>query len=224
MSSYAQFCPMAKAMDVVGERWTLLVVREMLLGSSSFNDLRRGVPRMSPALLSKRLKALVRAGVVERREIDGRSRYTLTPSGQELAGVVGELMTWGSRWVGTLGDAELDPHLLMWDIRRSVPVASWPRERTVVGFELTGVPVRTSRWWLVVSDGNADMCDSDPGFAVDAVVRTSLRALTEVWRGDVSWSQALDDGVVDVHGSGAACRAVPHWLGQGPSAAIPRPA
>ena len=109
MSTYGQFCPVAKAMELLDERWTLLVVRELLQGSAHFNDLRRGVPRMSPALLSKRLKSLARAGVVQRSEVDGRACYSLTECGKELSGVVDALGAWGVRWVGEIGDDDLDP-------------------------------------------------------------------------------------------------------------------
>ena len=155
MSGYGQFCPVAKAMELLDERWTMLVVRELLLGSAHFNELRRGVPKMSPALLSKRLKTLTRAGVVERAEIDGRTTYSLTPCGKELADVVESLGAWGVRWIGELGDEDLDPHLLMWDMRRTIPIEAWPRTRTTIAFQLTGVPSKASRWWLVVADGEA---------------------------------------------------------------------
>lgn len=226
MSAYGQFCPMSKAMEVLDERWTLLVVRELLLGSTHFNDLRRGVPKMSPALLSKRLKTLTRAGVVERTEIDGRTAYSLTPSGQELATVVNALMAWGVRWVGELGEEDLDPHLLMWDIRRTVPIDEWPRARTVLEFRLSDVAPKASRWWLVVTDGNADVCDVDPGYEVTATVQTSLRTLTRLWRGDTTWSQELIKGPEGVQLSGPAevRRLVPVWIGHGRSAAITRPA
>jgi DNA-binding HxlR family transcriptional regulator len=224
MSTYGQFCPMAKAMEVLDERWTLLIVRELLLGSSHFNDLRRGVPKMSPALLSKRLKTLSRAGVITRNEVDGRTSYSLTPCGQELAEVVHALNAWGVRWVGELGEDDLDPHLLMWDLRRTVPIEAWPRARTVVEFRLTGVAAKASRWWLVVAEGQADVCDFDPGFDVTATVDTSLRALTEVWRGDTSWSRALLEGEISVAGPTDARRLLPVWLGQGRTASIARPA
>ncbi|KUI24665.1 HxlR family transcriptional regulator [Mycobacterium sp. IS-1742] len=223
MSGYGQFCPVAKAMELLDERWTLLVVRELLLGSTHFNDLRRGVPKMSPALLSKRLKALTRAGVVDRTEIDGRTSYSLTRCGQELAGVVDALGAWGARWIGELGDEDLDPHLLMWDIRRSIPVEQWPTARTTLAFRFDDVGARTSRWWLMVADGRADVCDVDPGYEVTATVQTSLRALTRIWRGDRSWQHALLDGDVAVSGPADARRAVPSWVGQGSLAAVPRP-
>jgi DNA-binding HxlR family transcriptional regulator len=224
MSSYGQFCPVAKAMELLDERWTMLVVRELLLGSKHFNDLRRGVPKMSPALLSKRLQTLTRAGVVQRTEVDGRTSYTLTECGRELNDVVQALSVWGVRWIGELGDKDLDPHLLMWDIRRNVPVDDWPRARTVLQFRLSRVAAKSSSWWLMVADGKADICDLDPGYDVAAVVSTDLLTLTQIWRGDVSWKRALLDGSVKIDGPSDVRRAVPTWLGQSSSAAVPRPA
>jgi DNA-binding HxlR family transcriptional regulator len=224
MSGYGQFCPVAKAMEVLDERWTLLVVRELLLGSRHFNELRRGVPKMSPALLSRRLKSLTRVGVVERSEVDGRTAYALTPCGQELAAVVDALGSWGTRWIGELGEEDLDPHLLMWDIHRTIPIEAWPRSRTTVAFELGGVPSKASRWWLVVADGRADVCDFDPGYDVAATVETSLLTLTRIWRGDLGWSHALLDGSAEVSGPSDVRRAIPAWIGQGTKAAVPRPA
>ncbi|NKZ11407.1 helix-turn-helix transcriptional regulator [Mycolicibacterium septicum DSM 44393] len=224
MSTYGQFCPVAKAMELLDERWTLLVVRELLRGSAHFNDLRRGVPKMSPALLSKRLKSLTRAGVVERSEIDGRTSYSLTESGQELAGVVDALGSWGVRWIGDLGEEDLDPHLLMWDMRRTIPIADWPRSRTTIAFVLDGVVPKASRWWLTVSDGQADVCDFDPGYDVAGTVQTNLRTLIEIWRGDAGWARAVLDGSIALSGSADVRRAIPKWLGQSTAAAIPRPA
>lgn len=224
MSSYGQFCPVAKAMEILDERWTLLVIREMLSGSTHFNELRRGVPKMSPALLSKRLQSLIRAGVVARRETGGRTSYTLTQSGRELSEVVVALSTWGTRWIPELGDADLDPHLLMWDIHRTVPIEAWPRTRTVLAFQLSGVAPKSSAWWLMAADGRTDVCDVDPGYDVAATVSCSLRTLIHIWRGDSSWSSALLDGSVSIDGPADVRRAVPTWIGQAPIAAIARPA
>ncbi|BBX26536.1 winged helix-turn-helix transcriptional regulator [Mycolicibacterium alvei] len=224
MSTYGQFCPVAKAMELLDERWTLLVVRELLRGSAHFNDLRRGVPKMSPALLSKRLRSLARAGVIERSEIDGRTSYSLTECGQELAGVVDALGSWGVRWIGELGEQDLDPHLLMWDMRRTIPITNWPRSRTTVAFVLDGVAPKASRWWLTVSDGQADVCDFDPGYEPAGTVQTDLRTLVEIWRGDIGWARAVLDGSVALSGSADVRRAIPKWLGQSTAAAVPRPA
>jgi DNA-binding HxlR family transcriptional regulator len=223
VSGYGQFCPMSKAMELLDERWTLLVVRELLLGSRHFNDVRRGVPKMSPALLSKRLKSLTRAGVVERTEIDGRTSYSLTQCGQELSEVVDALGRWGLRWIGELGEEDLDPHLLMWDMHRTIPVEAWPRARTTLAFHLDGVAPKASRWWLVVAEGTADMCDFDPGYDVAGTVETNLRTLTRIWRGDVGWSRALLDGSVALSGPADVRRAIPSWLGQSRNSATPRP-
>ena len=224
MSSYGQFCPVAKAMEVLDERWTMLIVRELLYGSTHFNELRRGVPKMSPALLSKRLRSLERAGVIDRREVGGRSTYTLSASGRELSGIVEALGAWGVRWVGDLGEEDLDPHLLMWDMRRKIPVREWPRARTVLALRFQDIPARVSRWWVVVGDGDVDICDVDPGYEVAASVATSLRDLVAIWRGDQSWGVALRSGKVEIDAPAPVRRAVPRWLGQSESALIPRPA
>lgn len=224
MSGYGQFCPVAKAMELLDERWTVLVVRELLAGSTHFNDLRRGVPKMSPSLLSKRLQTLTRAGVVERSEVDGRTHYTLTDCGRELVGVVEALGAWSVRWMSDLVEKDLDPSVLMWDIRRTIPVEQWPRARTVVAFRLSGAPPKASSWWLMVADGGAEVCDFDPGYEAAATISTSLRTLSQIWRGDQSWQRAQLDGSVSIDAPREVCRAVPAWIGQSSLAAVPRPA
>jgi DNA-binding HxlR family transcriptional regulator len=210
MPTYGQFCPIAKAMEILDERWTVLLVRELLLGSTHFNELRRGVPRMSPALLSKRLKTLERHGIIE-HTADG---YSLTECGRDLHAAVATLGMWGLKWISDVGDEDLDPHLLMWDMQRTVPIAQWPADRTTVALEFTDLPTRRGRWWLVVADGHADACDFDPGFEVCATVRSPLRALTEIWRGDLSWERALRAGSVEVEAQRVVRRQVPDWIGQ----------
>ncbi len=220
---YHQFCPVAKAMELLDERWTLLVVRELVCGSQRFNDLRRGLPRMSPTLLSKRLHQLVKAGVVERQVVDGESRYVLTAAGAELGPVIEALGAWGIRWIGHLGDVDLDPKLLLWDMHRNIDFAVLPGGRTVVKFDFTGVPVRQREWWLVIEGGEADVCDADPGFDIDATVKGSLRRLVQVWRGDCTWAAALASGEVAVSGSVAVRRGLPTWFTLSGFAAVPRP-
>jgi DNA-binding HxlR family transcriptional regulator len=224
MSGYGQFCPVAKAMELLDERWTVLVVRELLAGSTHFNDLRRGVPKMSPSLLSKRLQTLTRAGVVQRSEVDGRTIYTLTECGRELVSVVEALGAWSVRWMSDLVEKDLDPSVLMWDIRRTIPLEQWPRARTVVAFRLTGAPPKASSWWLLVADGGAEVCDFDPGYEAAATVSTSLRTLSQIWRGDQSWQRAMFDGSVSIDAPREVARAVPTWIGQSSLAAVPRPA
>jgi len=209
MTSYGQFCPVAKAMEVLDERWTLLIVREMLLGSRHYNDLRRGVPKMSPALLSKRLRSLERVGVVRRDAVGGRTSYTLTQAGQELRPLVETLSMWGMRWIGDLGEEDLDPHLLLWDMQRTMPVAEWPRERTTLAVRLTDIDGKTSHWWIVASGDRIEICDFDPGYELSASLSGDLRTMVRVWRGDVSWGQALGSGNLVITGSSD----VPRWIG-----------
>jgi DNA-binding HxlR family transcriptional regulator len=224
MAGYGQFCPVAKAMELLDERWTLLVVRELMLGSRHFNEIRRGVPRMSPTLLSTRLRALTRAGVVERWEEGHQVVYRLTLAGQELRPVVEALGAWGVRWVRELGDEDLDPHLLMWDIRRNVDLEALPGGRTVLEFTLHDVPPRARRWWLVAGADGVDLCDADPGYAVTARLESDLRSLTLLWRGDLSWQDALRSGRLAIDGPSTVRRALPRWLTRSVFAGVPRPA
>lgn len=222
-SSYHQFCPVAKAMELLDERWTLLVVRELVTGSTHFNELRRGVPRMSPTLLSKRLHELVLAGVVERRSDRGDVEYVLTPAGRELRPVVEAIGVWGTRWIGELGDQDLDPKLLLWDMHRNINHAAVPSGRSVVEFRFPDVPAKSRTWWLVITADEADVCDTDPGYPVAVTVTASLRRLTEIWRGDLSWSAALRSGEVEVDGPSALRRAVPDWFALSQFASVARP-
>ncbi|TAM89573.1 MAG: transcriptional regulator [Jatrophihabitans sp.] len=223
MPGYGQFCPVAKAMELLDERWTLLVVRELLMGSRHFNDLRRGVPRISPALLSKRLRTLMQAGVIERRDHGGRIAYVLTDAGRELRPVVEALGCWGARWIPELGDEDLDPHLLLWDVHRNLDLDAMPGGRTVLAFRFSGVPRAVASWWLVVDAEGVDVCDTDPGHDVTLTVTTPLRTLVDLWRGQSDWSGAVRDGLV-VDGPAWARRALPRWLRLSAFATVPRPA
>ncbi|GAA1857398.1 winged helix-turn-helix transcriptional regulator [Actinomadura bangladeshensis] len=219
-ASYYQFCPVAKAMELLDERWTLLIVRELLSGSGRFNELRRGVPRMSPTLLSKRLNQLARAGVLTKKD----DRYILTPAGEELRPVVEALAVWGVRWIGELGDQDLDPQLLLWDMRRNIVPGALPAHRTVILFAFPDVPARTRHWWLVLTPDNADVCDTDPGFEVSVTVTADLRDMVRIWRGDLSWPDALRSGALDLQGPETVRRTLPTWFALSPFAAVPRPA
>ena len=222
-SSYRQFCPVAKAMELLDERWTLLIVRELVTGSQHFNALRRGLPRMSPALLSRRLQQLTRAGIVERRADGGEVRYLLTPAGQELRPVVEALGAWGVRWVGKLGDEDLDPKLLLWDMHRNIDHSAVPAGRTVVLFSFPDVPPAARHWWLVITPGETDVCAHAPGHPVAVTVTATLRGLTEIWLGDLSWAAALRSGTMVLQGAETLRRALPGWFTLSPFASVPRP-
>ena len=222
MGSYHQFCPVAKAMELLDERWTMLIVRELVTGSQHFNDLRRGVPRMSPTLLSKRLHQLVRAGIVTREASGHEVRYVLTEAGQELRPVVEALGAWGIRWIGELGDRDLDPKLLLWDMRRNIDHDAVPAGRSVVAFDFADVPAPLRHWWLVLTRNEADVCDADPGYPVSVSVHTTLRRMTDVWLGNLTWAQAQRAGTFEVLGPATLRRAVPHWFTLSTFAAVPR--
>ena len=188
---YRRFCPVAKAMELLDERWTLLVVRELLSGSRHFNQLRRGVPRMSPALLTKRLRRLERAGIIERRPLGNRVDYVLTEAGRELQPVVEALGGWGIRWIGEIGVEDLDPQLLLWDMHRNVDLNVVPPGRTVVEFCFSDVPPIARHWWLVITPDDVDVCDVDPGYPVTVTVTTALPRMVEISHGDQEWAHAL---------------------------------
>ena len=212
---YGQFCPIAQAAEVVAERWTPLVLRELIAGSHRFNEIRRGVPLISPSLLSQRLRELESAGLVERRPVAGGkgSEYHLTRSGEEIAPVIEGLGAWGARWLTRdLRQDELDPALLMWDVRRRADAAAAPGDRTVVHFRLRGAPRGKGRWWLVFDRGEVDLCLADPGHEVDLHVTAPLRTLVDVWMGREPLTRAVRSGAVELDGSRDQVRAFTAWF------------
>jgi DNA-binding HxlR family transcriptional regulator len=202
---YGQFCPVALAAEVLAERWTPLIVRELLCGSVRFSDIQRGVPRMSSALLSRRLKELQFAGIVDRRPGAGGSfEYHLTAAGRELFPIVEKMGLWAQRWLrhDLVDTANLDSDLLMWDVRRNVLANPPPRQpRYVAEFRLSGVPINRRRYWLVFERGTIDLCYRDPGFEVDLFVEASLRMLTQVWLGHITIERAIRDNRLRLDGS-----------------------
>ena len=220
-NSYGQFCPVAMAAEIVCSRWTALVLREMLCGSTRFNDLRRGVPRMSPTLLSKRLKELEQAGVIAARPTaqPGIVDYVLTPAGEDLREVVMSLGIWGQRWVESkVSLKNLDPSLLMWDMRRWLNPSPMPPRRSVIQFEYPELPPARRRFWLVIDKGVVDLCSTDPGYEVDLFVQCSLRTMTAIWMGIATVQAELDAGRLELSGDVNLARSMQHWLGLSPFA------
>lgn len=216
LGSYGQFCPVAMAAEVVCSRWTALIVREMLCGSTRFNDLRRGVPLMSPTLLSKRLKELEHAGVIVAVPTGqaGVFDYRLTEAGEDLRPVVMALGIWGQRWVDSnLTLKNLDPSLLMWDMRRSLDLKPLPAKRCTVNFIYPEVPAGKRSWWLVVDEGRVDLCSTNPGFEVDLYVRSSLRSMTSVWMGLSTVQSEIEAGQIELIGDKELAQSMQQWLG-----------
>lgn len=215
MNGYGQFCPIAKASEVLGERWTHLLIRELGAGSESFNDLRKGLPLMSPSLLSARLKSLARAGVVERRETRNGISYRLTESGKELQPLILQLGVWGQRWIRSdLSRDDLDPSLLVWDIHRTMHADFFTQARTTLVFEFTDYTSKLRFWWLVITDGSVDVCMKDPGYDTDLHLRTDVKTLTRVWMGDISLTRALREKLISLTGSAHLKNNISKWLGR----------
>jgi DNA-binding HxlR family transcriptional regulator len=213
------------AAELLCTRWTVVLLREMIAGSTRFNDLRRGVPNMSPTLLSLRLKELEAAGVIERRELRserGIFEYHLTESGRDLRPVVEAMGFWGQRWVeASLSLTNLDPSLLMWDMRRNLNPSPLPRRRTVIQFSYPELPPSKRNWWLVVEPpGEVDLCSLDPGFDIDLYVSTDLRTMTAIWMG-ISTVQKEREKIA-LSGARDIADKMQLWLGLSPFAIEPK--
>lgn len=200
---YGQYCPISRAVEVLGERWTMLIVRDMLCGFTRFNDLARCNPGLSRSLLSKRLRQLEVAGVVERRD----GEYVLTCAGEELRPIVFGLGQWGAKWqFGEPRDAELDPELLVWWAHDRLDFSAFPDRRIVLQFVFRREP---RRFWIVKDPSGPSVCTHDPGFEVDVRIEAELAALYQVWLGRLDLRAALRSGSVELVGSPALVRRVP---------------
>ena len=219
--SYGQFCPVAMAAEIVCSRWTALVLRELLCGTTKFDDLRRGVPLMSPSLLSKRLKELEAAGVIATVPTGqaGAVEYRLTEAGEDLRPVVMSLGFWGQRWVdSSLSLKNLDPSLLMWDMRRNLDPKPLPPRRCTINFLYPELASAKRSWWLVIDGGQVDLCSVNPGFEVDLYVRSSLRSMTAVWMGMSTVAKEMDAGQIELIGDKGLAQSMQRWLGLSPFA------
>lgn len=215
MTIYGQYCPISRAADLLGERWTLLVVRELLLGSTRFNELQRGLSKMSPSLLTKRLKELEDAGVLYKKKINGQKgyEYFLTSSGQALEPIVMSLAKWGLDWMEQqFSDDELDLEYLMQNIARQLETKSPVTSQTVLKFFFTDAS-DYKNWWLLVGDQKVDICTKDPGNEPDAYITTTARCMIDVWMLNKSWRQATREGELKVSGTPSLCNQLPDWIG-----------
>lgn len=209
MSGYGQFCSVARAHEAIGGRWTLLVVRELLCGSRRFNDIRRGIPRISRTMLSERLQELIRLGVLERMEGEHGPEYHLTEAGRDLAGLVSALGNWGQRWLPRQAQAEdLDLEPLLVDMQRRVRSEALPEEPMVVRFDIAGQP---GPRFMLLKAGDTALCTHNPGFPEPLRVRASLPALAAWWRGDVRLAEAQRMGLT-VEGPPELARAFSGWF------------
>jgi DNA-binding HxlR family transcriptional regulator len=215
MSKYGQYCPVAKSLEILGDRWTLLIVRDMLTGTTHFNDLERGLPGVSRALLASRLKLLQRAGIIEKRLTSGgrsTTSYQLTLAGQQLSPVIYSLWTWGETWAfGDPTPEELNPVLLMWWLRNRAERDLLPEKRVVAQFDFHGAA--DVSFWLILSRDDVTLCLTDPGYEINLLVTADLATLFRVWGRRTSYREALARHGLTVAGVTGLMRAFPRWFG-----------
>ena len=211
---YGQFCPIAKATEILGERWTLLIVRELLMGATRFSQLQRGLGQISPTILTKRLETLESYGLVYRRRIDGQRgyEYLATESCQQLLPILLALGEWGVAWTrGNLDDNDYDVELLMLYLERSIRPVGLPGGKAVIRFHFTDFDEMT-HWWIVVDGEAIDVCTANPGKDVDVFINTTVRTMAQAWMGQITYRQARAAGSLDVHGPAALTRNISGWL------------
>lgn len=214
MYKYGQYCPIAKAVEILGDRWTLLIVRDMLCGARHFNELERGLPGISRGLLAGRLRRLERMGLLEKiKEKNNRQRtsYHLTEAGQQIQPIMDSLLTWGTRWAfGEPEDEELDPVLLMWWMRGRMQVDELPQPRVLLQFDFTGASA--DRFWLILTKEDVSICLTEPGFDLDVLVTADLATFYQIWLGRVSYFDALSTNLIQVDAIPSLAKALPTWF------------
>lgn len=223
MKSYGQFCPVAKASELFCERWTPLIVRDLAASATRFSELQRGVPLMSPTLLSRRLKQLEAEGIVEtRKQASGRGRtYHLTEPGREFIPLVIALGTWGQRWSRRqLVKGEIDLGLLVWSLERSADPTAFGKTPSLVQVEFTDQPKDKRLWWFVNREDGCELCLEDPGLEVDLFLASTLADMIYVVRGDLPLTRALSSGRLEAHGTAKARKALRQWLNLSPLTAV----
>ena len=221
MFKYGQYCPVAHAAEVLGDRWTLLIVRDLLCGAQHFNELHRGLPGISKALLTGRLRRLQQVGVLERLVTpDGRrSSYQLTEAGRQLQTIMDALVYWGAQWAMREPDPdELDPTLLLWWIRSRVYTNRLPEPRIVVEFAFRGTHRRHNTYWIILERSDVSVCLKHPGFETDVLVTADLAVFYQVWLGRMTFAEALRDQRIELDAVPALMRDFPHWFAWSPTA------
>jgi DNA-binding HxlR family transcriptional regulator len=220
MYQYGQYCPVARAAEILGDRWTLLIVRDLLLGTCHFNDLERGLPGISRALLADRLRRLHRVGLLEKRVASNGRRtteYVLTAAGEELQSVIDVLMAWGATWAfGGPRTEELDPVLLMWWMRDRICAQRLAQKRIVIQFDFHFQ--RHETYWLLIEEADVSVCISDPGYEINVVVTADLSVFYQLWLGRISYREAVSEYGVKIDAIPAYVRAFPRWFAWSPAA------
>ena len=214
MYKYGQYCPIAKAVEILGDRWTLLIVRDLLTGTCHFNDLERGLPGISRGLLAERLRRLQAAGIVKKIERNGRQRtsYQLTQAGSELQPVIEALLLWGTTWAFNAPEPnDLDPILLLWWMRNSVRTDQLPEQRVVIQFDFQGAV--KDRYWLLLTRDDVSVCLTYPGFDPDVYITADIAAFFQIWLGRLDFvDAAAEEGLIQIDAAPGLENAFPSWF------------
>ncbi|MEH6358599.1 MAG: helix-turn-helix domain-containing protein [Pseudomonadales bacterium] len=211
---FGQFCPIAKAMEVLGEKWTVLILREILMGSSRFNQLQRGLSLISPAVLTKRLNSLAEYGLIYKTKLPGQKGYEYlpSPSAKELLPIFLDLGAWGMRWTRShLTSLDYDAEFLMLYLQRSVKPENLPGRTTVIRFNFTDFKEQPS-WWIVVSGDQIDVCVLDTGREVDVYFTSTVKCLSNIWMGETTYRKEVEEGNLKLVGNRALTQNVTSWL------------
>lgn len=220
---YGQFCPIAKAAEIIGEKWTVLIIRELLMGGTRFSELQRGLSLISPTLLSKRLDSLVEHGLVIKKKIQGQKgfEYLPTESCQQLLPVIRSLGEWGMCWArSNLSEKDYDVELLMLYLQRSVRPEKLPGNMTVIRFKFTDTK-KYQDWWMLVEGNNVDLCTNDPGKDVDIYFTSKIKTLTDIWMGENSYKKAVREGELTLVGAQALINNITSWMNNSMFAGLP---
>lgn len=220
---YGQFCPIAKATEIIGEKWTILIIRELLMGGSRFNELQNGLSLISPTILSRRLESLIEHGLVMKKRITGQRgfQYLPTESCRELLPVIRALADWGMCWArSNLNEKDYDVELLMLYLKRSIVPKKLVGNETVIHFHFTDIK-RFPRWWIVVHGNEIDLCVNDPGKNVDVWFTTSVKTMVSIWMGETTYRQAIRNGTLKLVGDTALTHNVTDWMKNSEYADLP---
>jgi DNA-binding HxlR family transcriptional regulator len=220
---YGQFCPIAKATEIIGEKWTILIIRELLMGGTRFNELQRGLSLISPTILTKRLASLSEHGLVIKKKIPGQQGYEYFPteSCKELLPVIKSLGDWGMRWAREhLVDSDYDVELLMLYLQRSIRADKLIGNETVIRFRFTDIK-DPSDWWLIATGQDVDVCNKDPGRDVDVYFTCAVRTMVEIWMGELSYKKAVKEDLLKAVGPSAYTRNIFSWMDRSIFADLP---
>jgi DNA-binding HxlR family transcriptional regulator len=211
---YGQFCPISKAVEILGDKWTLLIVRELLMGGRRYNELQRGLSQISPTVLSKRLDSLSRYGLVLKKKIPNQKGYEYFPtkSCSELLPIIKSLGDWGLRWAqSNLTEKDYDVELLMLYLQRSINPENLVGDETVIRFKFTDIKEYPD-WWMVVQDNKVDLCTNDPGKEVDVYFTTTVKTMVNVWMGWSTYRKAIAQDELKLVGQKALINNVSAWM------------